>query len=53
MPEREIAYNRPSKIRIGLAVIWLTVSLAIGGAIGAQPAADRVGAQAEASAVGH
>ena len=31
------AYRRPSKMRIGLAVAWLIVSLGVGGAVGRSP----------------
>jgi hypothetical protein len=46
------AYRRPSKMRIGLAVAWLIVSLAVGGAVGAQPAPDSVATLAEGSIAG-
>jgi hypothetical protein len=46
------AYPRPSKIRIGLAVAWLIVSLVVGGAVGAQAARDNASTPAEVSTAG-
>jgi hypothetical protein len=45
-------YQRPSKMRIGLAVAWLIVSLVLGGAVGAQAGPDNMATPAEVSTAG-
>ena len=35
-----VSRNRASRLQVALATIWLIVSLAVGGMVGAQSAAD-------------
>ena len=35
-----VARNRPSRLQVALAAIWLIVSLAVGGMVGAQSGTD-------------
>ena len=37
---RVAARNRPSRLQVALAAIWLIVSLAVGGMVGAQSGTD-------------
>jgi hypothetical protein len=40
---RAAARHRPSKLQVALAALWMLVSLAIGGVVGAQSSTDTAG----------
>jgi hypothetical protein len=40
---RAAARHRPSRLQVVLAAIWMFVSLALGGVVGAQSSADTAG----------
>jgi hypothetical protein len=40
---RAAARHRPSRLQVALAALWMVVSLAIGGVVGAQSSVDAAG----------
>ncbi|MBA2634256.1 MAG: hypothetical protein H0U86_14875 [Chloroflexi bacterium] len=46
---RVAARRRPSRLQVALAAIWMIISLAIGGIVGAQSAAETAGASSDIS----